>query len=280
MLEELKEFIQSQRAEYLDDWENGNSSKFEADKHYVWMADFLNGFERILEVGTGDGRATLELAKRGHKVISLDENSVCLDAAQQRLESNGFSVCRLQRESIELAPQQKYSIRYSKIDCRLSSEVDVYLIESDVLNDPEVVEWLQAITKFDAVICWLMGTNAARRFNEAIDLNLMQTPFHYRIFVQNEVYELADKVLRSSGILHIVDRGQELTAQDLLDDIIDSHRDQASVTNLVVQSNIESREYIDPSNGYDVGMVTNIDDKIVKSPLKRKYLHSIISKQP
>ena len=280
MLEEVKEFIQSQRAEYLDDWENGNSSKFETDQHYVWMAGFLNGFERMLEVGTGDGRATLELAKRGHKLISLDENPVCLDAAQQRLESNGFSVCRLQRESIELAPQQKYSIRYSKIDCSLSSEVDVYLIESDVLNDPEVLEWLQTITKFDAVICWLMGTNAARVFNEAIDMNLMHTPFHYRIFVQNEVYELADKVLRSGGILHIVDRGQELTAQDLLDDIIDSHRDQASVTNLVVQNNVESREYKDPSNGYDVGMVTNIDDKIVKSAFKRKYLHSIISKQP
>ncbi|RAR61565.1 methyltransferase family protein [Onishia taeanensis] len=280
MLDEVKEFIQSKRAEYLGDWGDGNASKFEADEHYKWMADFLNGFERILEIGTGDGRATLELVKRGHKVISLDENSVCLDAAQQRLESNGFSVCRLQRETIELAPQQKYSISYSKINHDLSSQIDVYLIESDVLNDPEVVKWLQTITKFDAVICWLMGTNAARAHNEAINISQMPTPFHYRIFVQNEVYEIADKILRSNGILHIVDRGKELAGKNEKDDLIESHRDQASVTNLVVQSAVESREYEDPNNGYDVGMVTNVDDKIVQAAFDKKYLHSIISLQP
>lgn len=280
MLNEVKEFIQSQRTEYLNDWENGNALKFEVDGHYKWMADFLSGFERILEIGTGDGRATLELVKRGHKVVSLDENSVCLDAAQQRLESKGFSVCRLQRETIELAPQQKYSIHYSKIDLDLSRDIDVYLIESDVLNDPEIVKWLQTIAKFDGVICWLMGTNAARVFNEAINTNQMPSPFHYRIFVQNEVYEIADKILRSNGILHIVDRGQELTSEDDKNDLIESHRDQASVTNLVVQETVESREYEDPNNGYDVGMVTNVGDKVVKEKFDRKHLHSIISLHP
>lgn len=280
MLDEVKEFIQSQRAEYLDDWGNGNASKFEADEHYKWMADFLNGFERILEIGTGDGRATLELVKRGHKVISLDENSICLDAAQQRLELNGFSVCRLQRETIELAHQQKYSIRYSKINQCLLSQIDVYLIESDVLNDPEVVNWLQRITKFDAVICWLMGTHAARVYNEAINTSQMRTPFHYRVFVQNEVYEIADKILRSNGVLHIVDRGQELTGENEKDELVGSHRDQASVTNLVVQSTVESREYEDPNNGYDVGMVANVDDKVVRAAFDKKFLHSIISVQP
>lgn len=280
MLNEVKEFIQTQRTDYLNNWGYGNALKFEADGHYKWMADFLNEFERILEIGTGDGRATLELVKRGHKVVSLDENSVCLDAAQQRLESNGFSVCRLQRETIELAPQQKYSIHYSKIDLDLSSDIDVYLIESDILNDQGMIEWLQRMAKFDAVICWLMGTNAARVFNEAINTSQMPTPFHYRIFVQNKVYEIADKILRSNGILHIVDRGKELTSKKDKNDLIESHRDQASVTNLVVQETVECREYEDPNNGYDVGMVTNVDDKIVKGKFAKKHLLSIISLLP
>ncbi|EKO3961192.1 hypothetical protein F2K62_002443 [Vibrio fluvialis] len=107
-----------------------------------------------------------------------------------------------------------------------------------------------------------------------------QVTFHYRIFVQNEVYEIADKILRSNGILHIVDRGQELTSEDDKNDLIESHRDQASVTNLVVQETVESREYEDPNNGYDVGMVTNVGDKVVKEKFDRKHLHSIISLHP
>lgn len=280
MLNELKKFIEIQRAEYLLSWQNGNAEKFENDEHYKWMADFLTGYKKVLEIGVGDGRATLELAKRGHKIVSIDENTLCLDAAQQRLESNGFTVFRIKRENITLAPSNKYSIHYSEINCIFSDKIDVYLIDSDILNDRLLIKWLRKLNKFDATICWLIGTNSARIYNEAISIDNMPTPSHYRIFVQNEVYELADEVLRNAGILHIVDRGKKLNTEQLVKEVVLLHEEQASTTSLIVQKTIESRIYEDPTNGYDIGSVTNENTNSAKSNFEKKYLHSIVSMKP
>ncbi|OEF00228.1 class I SAM-dependent methyltransferase [Vibrio crassostreae] len=271
-LKYVEELINVGRQKYITNWENGNAKAFEQDGCYQWMASFVEGYNQILEVGTGDGRGTLELLKRGHKVISIDENPLCLESARTRLSTQGYNVSIVKRESISVSAisMEKCKFSYSDIDFELDETVDVYLIESDILNDALLEKWLSNI-KLDAVICWLMGTNNVRAFNDVIDPELFKTQFHYRVLVQNAVYDLSDKILRDQGILQVVDRGFELSENDN-EALIQHHKEQAETTSLKVQELVHTLPYKEPDNGFDVGMVY---DKSHQG--KQKVLQCVIS---
>ena len=55
----------------------------------------------------------------------------------------------------------------------------------------------------------------------------------YRLRVQNDVYVLADQILRPGGILHIVDRTHR-SDEDARRTTLESHREQAGPTTLDV----------------------------------------------
>jgi ubiquinone/menaquinone biosynthesis C-methylase UbiE len=84
------EMLEKAREQYAKNW-GQDALSFEADGHYTWMSNFIDGFDFVLELGCGDGRSTLELARRNHKIISIDENSACLKLASEQLDNNGFS---------------------------------------------------------------------------------------------------------------------------------------------------------------------------------------------
>lgn len=279
---QIKNFVKAGRERYANEWSNGDSSQFENDGHYRWMSSFIDGYKFTFEVGTGDGRGTLQLAKNGHKIVSIDENIECLNLAEDRLKNSGFNVFRLSRESISISQNKNdlYSIIYQEIK-NIEKDFDVLLIESDLLNDPELIKWLELQKPFDSVVCWLIGTHYSRGNNEVIDHLQMPTPFHYRIHVQNRVYEIADSILRTQGVLHIVDRGQPLTSDEIRKDLQASHEDQASVTSLVVNA-IESRKYSEPENENGVGMCVTITEHTKdKFPnFNELHLISVLSIKP
>ena len=79
----------------------------------------------------------------------------------------------------------------------------------------------------------------------------------YRLKVQNSVYELADQILRTGGVLQAVDRAHSPDSQILKDDVIRSHKEQASVTSLQVDS-MAHRAYTEPSKANAIKMEVGI----------------------
>jgi hypothetical protein len=47
------------REKYATNWSR-DAVAFEADGHYAWMSYYVDGFDRVLEVGSGDGRSTVD----------------------------------------------------------------------------------------------------------------------------------------------------------------------------------------------------------------------------
>ena len=71
-LEQLRlKYIKEHRDTYARNWDRGNAAKFEEDGHYEWMASFVDGYETVLEIGTGTGQGTRALLEEGHTVISI-----------------------------------------------------------------------------------------------------------------------------------------------------------------------------------------------------------------
>ncbi|MEB8055653.1 class I SAM-dependent methyltransferase [Pseudomonas fulva] len=224
--------LKSFRKAYIKSW-GINSEGHLVQGHYSWMAERVKGFPRTLEIGCGVGHSTLALLQQGHTVVCVEENPQCIAATRKRLADEGFCVEVIARETPVSLDENAYRLIYSEIP--EAPEADCLLIEGDALNDPALEAWLERQPKFDAVACWLLGTHDARGHNAAVDLALMPTAYEHRIFVQNRVYEIADRILRSGGVLSVIDRAQTPTTQDMVEKLLQHHREQASVTSLVVQ---------------------------------------------
>lgn len=244
--------LKSFRKAYIKSW-GINSEGHLAQGHYSWMAERVKGFPRTLEIGCGVGHSTLALLQQGHTVVCVEENPQCIAATRKRLADEGFCVEVIARETPVSLDENAYRLIYSEIP--EAPQADCLLIEGDALNDPALEAWLERQPKFDAVACWLLGTHDARGHNAAVDLALMPTAYEHRIFVQNRVYEIADRILRSGGVLSVIDRAQTPTTQDMVDKLLQHHREQASVTSLVVQP-VEHTPHIESEQQGAMRMMT------------------------
>jgi SAM-dependent methyltransferase len=197
------ELLERRRREYAEGWKM-TAGALEAGGHYAWMADLLGGAtsaqgKRLLEIGTGTGEGTRALLDRGWRVVSIDENVVCLRAAHDRC---GGSV--LFRGSPREAAEGGYEVAYS--GGIPAGEAPVVFMEGDAIGDDELTAALLAAGPFDAVTCWLLDAHAARLRESKVRAIGIRTADEYRIGVERLVYRLADKVLREGGVLHVVDR--------------------------------------------------------------------------
>ncbi|MCK4644520.1 class I SAM-dependent methyltransferase [bacterium] len=240
-----KDEFTNSRLGYANKWAT-SSKELDREGHYVWMELMIREYRKVLEIGTGVGRSTKKLIENGHKVISIDENLECLTQAEKELSNAGFNVILIKRGNI-IVTNEGYSIEYDNIEVNLDS-YDVILIEGDIYSDAILEFWLKTIKPFDAVICWLMGVQKFKDKDLSLrtySFNLKTNPGNYRLFIQNRVYELADNLLRTSGILQIVDR---VTTKEYEVLLCDAHQAQASVTSLDVKK-IDFRLYTHSSEG-------------------------------
>lgn len=69
------------------------------------LLDFLGdvGGERVLDVGTGTGRAALSLAARGARVSGIDASSPMLDVARRRADAAGYDIEFMTGDAHDLA---------------------------------------------------------------------------------------------------------------------------------------------------------------------------------
>lgn len=238
----------AEREEYARTWSESDAAAFAAGGHYAWMASHVTGKHRVLEIGTGDGRGTIELLRAGHVVVSVDENPACLRRAQKSISDAGFAVTTELRGTVHPG-KDGYTVAYQPVNS-LAPVAGALLVEGDTLNDPVLLSWLKSLPPFDAVTCWLMGSHRARQLNLALP---RESANLYRLRVQNRLYEFADTILQSGGILNIVDRGTIGTTPAaialLTADAIQSHEDQASSTSLRIDARVDMRRYNAPAGG-------------------------------
>ena len=265
--------------QYLGEW-RPNSENHQAQGDYEWMSSFLCGYEKVLEIGVGDGRSTLSIQKGGHAVIGIDENPACLIAAGEILKAAGLTVTTELRGTVRVVDDHHYANSYTPPTSVIFAG-SVALVEGDVLCDPSLLTWLSNIAPFDAVICWLMGTHGARKegVDTAVSRQACGDPSLYRLQVQNAIYTLADRVLRPGGILHIVDRGEAANEDYLKQDILDAHREQAEPTTLQVEAlDYRLLPAMDVPNGIEMRRSPGLSGRIVEH--FEPALLSVISRKP
>ncbi len=242
------EGMEAEREQYAKTWSDIDAAAFDRDGHYAWMAEHVTEYRRVLEIGGGDGRGTLALLRAGHHVVSVDENPACLKRAKDRLDRAGFPVAIELRGAV-VGEEGGYRVTYDPV---VSTSIGprCLLIEGDTLNDQHLLCWLKTKARpFDAVVCWLIGSHRARPFN--VELHEDDAP-DYRLRVQNGLYVLADEVLRSGGVLNVIDRGTIGLTEEIIEqlrvDKAQSHWEQASATSLRVDYRVNVRAY-DPPDG-------------------------------
>ena len=110
----------------------------------------------------------------------------------------------------------------------LPDKSECLLVRSITHNDRALEDAIASSGGVDAVTIWLIGTHSLRGRGTDIRQPKPRTPGEYRLLVQNAVYELADRLLRPGGVLQVADRGEAMVSQELRDDCLRAHRDQAS----------------------------------------------------
>jgi hypothetical protein len=282
---ESEEKLDLERRAYVAAW-SVSSESLDSGGHYDWMAGHLHGRTKILEIGTGVGGGTVALLRRGHLVVSIDENPQCLSIAENKIGAAGYHAVRVQREGRSFTPHG-YQLGYRKMDAALPSE-GALLVEGDVLTqqgktyrdlalvDPNLQAWLSQHAPFDAIACWLIGTHQDRRRDVAVAKHKIGSSQEYRLRVQNGVYALADRLLAAGGLLHIVDRGEQHSTDVLRLDCLRGHRDQAEPTSLEVSTEMPQRPYSEPVGG-GVAMERSLGTSGRKPQMDQLFLTAILS---
>lgn len=247
----LSEALQQERESYHAHWKI-NAAKFLSDGHYEWMAQFLDGFSRVLEIGTGDGTSTLVLANKGHTVVGVEENPVSLEEAERNLRAQGIKVEAVRRGRIKTY-RGRYQVEY-RFPKGIQPLDGILLLEGDVLTDTKLTNWLIDAAPFDAITLWCMGTHGARRWQADLDKFQFETSAEYRGVVQRHAYLLAEKLLRPGGVLQTVNRGEVPRTEHLRDDFLATHRRLARETSVRVES-LEYRIYEEPTTQKGVEMI-------------------------
>lgn len=233
---------------YATRW-NLSASHHTEGGDYAWMAGFVRGYDRVVEIGTGTGQSTGILLDHGHSVISVDENPVCIHMAASylaaRRQSATVATERAHRALVRDAPQhipEAHAVLYAPV----ANAVDpacgsALLLEGNVLIDPMLISWLTHLPPRDAIVCWLIGIHEAVHFHSQLGYGGTD-PRMYRIRVHNEIYKLADKILRPGGILHIVDRAEDDT-REYRDGSLKSHGEMATLGAALRVESLEMRPY-------------------------------------
>lgn len=212
---------------YAEQWKH-NAAGFSANGDYSWMASFVRDHKKILEVGTGDGTALLALLRDGHQVLSLDLNPWCLAAAEKLVRTNGFAVSYRHRAQEVVVDPDGWGVRYGAMPA-IDAQADAILLLTDVLADDALPPMLESMAPFDAICWWCPGAYGYRAGLEDEDKK------RYRFQMRRALCHTAQQLLRSGGILHVVDRSVTSMPTDMhRSSLIDAHSDAAARTSIAV----------------------------------------------
>lgn len=254
---------------YLRNWKK-DSDHFLEKGYYKWMTEMLGEHvepKTLLDTGCGNGNAIIQLLKSFpslEHLITIEVNSKCIEETKNNLKKFGCEVEVIKRKHTKCEDKKMGLFRnvFDDIDdLKLTSRITI--IEGDMHNDDKLYGFLSKNLKVDAITCWLIGTNHSVQRNIDFISKYKCSDSNYRFLVQNKVYEIADLVLNSDGILQIVDRFPCAAIGEVETQIRKSHEDQASVTKLKVRD-ISSILYEIPKDG--IAMIQTGCDATVENP--------------
>jgi tRNA G46 methylase TrmB len=238
---------------YLKKWK-GNAENFHNQKCYAWMASRIQPFQpkRILDIGCGEGAGIIALAQSLMTtwILSLDDNKYCLDEAKNRCESNALNPELISRLDIS-AEEREHHISVIPKELHFASRIT--LVEGDFLWDKELLQFINALPKFDAITVWLLGTYDIKiECSNIAHLKAFTEIGKYRLLAHERIYQLADRILNPGGLVHFVDRGISTDMEKLKALSLAEHSDLSAETNLSL------REYdvFDYRETYGVNRIT------------------------
>ena len=157
----------------------------------------------------------------------------------------------------------------------------VTLVHADPLlvdKDKPLQKFFDSTLKFDAVTIWLSGTYRMRETCKALDVFRIIKPSEYRYYLLKKTYEIADRILKPGGVLHVVDRGLVPDTDKMKNITIDNYKERAPVTSLCF-SDFDYRVYTEPTaKGISMGRDPLAEKSVTDDG--RRAMHSIISKKP
>ena len=223
------------QAVYSRNWALTSKHHYE-NGYYHRLAEQLlpHSPKRILDIGCGSGHglmALMEVLGEKIQIVALDENSSCLDQSANNLRSIDVHPTVLKRIDTSLI-EGSFVSQTTPLE-KLPNEPCV-LIQSDICDDPTMLTALINSGQFDAITIWLTGVHMLRQNNILVKSADITSDAEHRLYVQNNAYEWADLLLQSSGILQVADRRVAPTDQIYIDDIRNSHTEQAEPTTLTV----------------------------------------------
>lgn len=247
---------------------------------YAWMAEQLPRIEnpRFFDIGVGSGQGFLALYERfgaDLRYVGIDENIFCLRHAETTLKSAGFSAHLLARLDTTDTPNGFVQIGG---EFELPLPEPITMIEADPLTDNYLEEALLDGGLFDAVTIWLTGAHAYRRKNAYSIQRGVRDELDLRIVIQNEAYELADRILRPGGVLQVLDRAEAPTDDRLRREYFKSHSEQAEPTTLKVKE-INYRLWSPPAGAPTALVNSKPEDRPDNFPEPQLALVSIISEK-
>jgi len=225
----------SEKKEYQTHWQM-NAEHYEKQGCYDWMAAQLDELapRRVLDIGCGAGQGIRALYRRfGCEILALDENIECLRKSASGVRREGMKAQLVERFTYIALPGNRHAIAVDQTP--ISASRQAVLVQGDPLLDDQLLfSYIRSKAPFDALTIWLCGTFNIRRTCANLDGFDIGGPNEYRLHVQNKTYTLAAELLRSGGVLHVVDRGEVPATEELRESFLDSHREQASDTDIEV----------------------------------------------
>jgi len=106
-----------------DDWHRTHTSASRSSNAHTLIDEFVDllphaGDPRILEVGCGQGREAIELARRGLAVDAIDLSPLAVSLARENAQKAGVPVTVIEHDASELLPYEDY--RFAGIFAHLS----------------------------------------------------------------------------------------------------------------------------------------------------------------
>jgi SAM-dependent methyltransferase len=239
---------------YLERWK-ANAENFRSQGCYEWMASQIQPFQpkRVLDIGCGDGSGIIALSSilKSPQILSLDDNRECLEHARDRCVSGGLKPDCIDRFVVS-AQGQSHLISTAHSKFRFESQIT--LIEGDLLWDKDLLEFILALPKFDAITVWLLGTyDIKMECSNTAHLRAFSEVGKYRHLSHERMYQLAGQILKPGGLIHIVERGISIDADKLREMSVEEHSDLSAGTGLLLQA-YAMRNYTEASGTNRVTM--------------------------
>lgn len=269
----FKKEIDISKISYEDEW-NYTSEFYHKKGYYDILSNrFENGL-RILEIGCGAGYSAISLSKKAEKLISIDENSYCINSTFKRLNKLKIDASKnIRGEIIADNYSSSYIMDYvNNFDNKIHK---VNCIEGDVLLDNQLLEFLKSEKKFDLITCWMIGAHGLI-LNHEEQLKKGRTAINrqpqmvqdYKFDVLAEVAKQAVKLLTKEGTLNIVERlnlenAKQFTEDEILNNFaskIEPYGLNLQNTNQLLEIETRSKMEMVSPNGTDkvnmIGLLT------------------------